>query len=370
MKKTLIALAALAAVGTASAQSTVTLSGIVKGGVAQTKYSGGPAGTNGSGLAVADGSSRFILSGSEDLGGGLRANFQIDNRFRLDDNGAAPTSNPVGTGNSFIGLSGNFGSVQLGKLDTHYCQGVDSHGSRATALTASSCAILGYVNVGGVNTAIGQLTRTTNALRYTTPNMSGFTAQLTYSTAQGGSEGVVGDAGKGRAISGNVNYAAGPIRAGLTVWNSKSESRVAGAAQADQKAYSAMANYNFGMGTVGVAFDRSTSINGTIGAATVDSKRTSWSVPVTFQLGTGTLLATYSRANDVNGVADTGANLWSLGYEYPLSKRTSLGVSYVKLTNKAAAAYQLYTLTALVGHGAAAVGQDASQFYVGVRHTF
>jgi len=378
MKKTLIALAALAAVGTASAQSTVTLSGTVKGGVAQTKYSGG--GVPGvSGLGVADGSSRFILSGSEDLGGGLRANFQIDNRFRVDDNGGAPTSNPVGTGATFVGLSGGFGNVQLGKLDTHYCQGIDSHSARATALTASNCAILGYVNVGGVNVAIAQQTRTTNALRYTTPNMSGFTAQVTYSTAQAGGEGALGDTGKGRAIAAALNYAAGPLRAGLSVWNSKQENRTAGAAIAvggmnaasgDQSAVSVMGGYDFGMGTVALAYDRSTATFGTVGGVTADSRRTSWSVPVTFKLGTGTLLATYSRAGDVSGVANTGANLWSVGYDYPLSKRTSVGVSYVKLTNQTAASYQLYTQAALLGTANQVVGQDASQFYVGVRHTF
>ena len=369
MKKTLIALAALAAVGTASAQSTVTLSGILKAGVAQTKYSNAAVG-NGSSLGVADGSSRFILSGSEDLGGGLRANFQIDNRFRLDDNGAAPTSNPVGTGSTFLGLSGGFGNLQIGKLDTHYCLGADSNASRATALQASSCAIVGFVPVAGVNTGIAQLTRSMNVLRYTTPNMSGFTASATYSTAQAGSEGAVGDAGKGRAISGALNYAAGPIRAGLSVWDSKSESRVAGAAQADQESISAVLGYDFGMGSIGLGLDRSTVTTGLIGGATVETRRNAWSVPVTFKLGTGTLLATYSRANDVSGTANSGANMWSVGYEYPLSKRTSLGVSYVRLDNKAAGAYQLYTQASLSGLPANVTGQDASQFYVGVRHTF
>ncbi len=383
MKKTLIALAALAAVGTASAQSTVTLSGILKGGVAQTKFTGGAAAAvNGSGMAVSDGSSRFILSGSEDLGGGLRANFQIDNRFRLDDNGGAPSSNPVGTGNSFIGLSGNFGNVQLGKLDTHYCQGADSNGSRATSLQASSCTLLGYMMVGGASTAIAQQTRTTNALRYTTPTMSGFNAVVTYSTAQGatanpgGAEGAVGDAGKGRAVAAALNYAAGPVRAGLSMWNSTQENRVAGAALAgtyggDQSAYSLMGDYNFGMGTVGLSYDRSTVTAGVIGGATTDTKRTAWSLPVTFQLGAGTLLATYTSSGNVTGVADSGAKMWSVGYDYPLSKRTTVGVSYVRLNNNTNALYNLYVQNALVGAAyVQTLGQDASQFYVGVRHTF
>jgi predicted porin len=100
MKKTLIALAAMATT-TAFAQSTVTLSGNVKAGLAQTKYSGAATG-NGSATGLADGSSRFILSGSEDLGGGLRANFQVDTRFRIDDNGAAPTASPLAGGQSLL----------------------------------------------------------------------------------------------------------------------------------------------------------------------------------------------------------------------------------------------------------------------------
>jgi len=139
MKKTLIALAAMATT-TAFAQSTVTLSGNVKAGLAQTKYSGATAG-NGSATGLADGSSRFILSGSEDLGGGLRANFQVDTRFRIDDNGAAPSASPLAGGNTFIGLAGKFGNLQIGKLDTHYCLGSDTHGTRATALQASSCGL-------------------------------------------------------------------------------------------------------------------------------------------------------------------------------------------------------------------------------------
>ena len=123
MKKSLIALAAFAAT-TAFAQSSVTLSGIIKGGIAANSYSGSATATNnGSNTSVSDGSSRFILSGTEDLGGGLKANFSIDTRFRADENGGAPTGGLVGTGNAFVGLSGGFGAVQLGKLDTHYCMG-------------------------------------------------------------------------------------------------------------------------------------------------------------------------------------------------------------------------------------------------------
>ena len=379
MKKSLVALAAFAAVS-AFAQSSVTLSGNIKGGVAQTKYSGGAAG-NGNGLSIADGSSRFIIGGTEDLGGGLKAVFQIDTRYRVDDNGGAPTSSPLAGGNTFVGLSGGLGMIQLGKLDTHYCLGSDQHGARATALQASSCAILGYV--GTVTAPIANTSRSQNVIRYTTPNFAGFQAQGSYSTNFQGSEGAVGDAGKGRAMALGLNYGNGPLKAGVSFWDAKTENRTVGAARADQQAATAFIDWNFGVATVGLTFDESEVE--TLAAAAVTStelKRRAWSIPVTVPLGAGTFLFTYTKARDLKGsgfatpaaltaaTADTGASMFSIGYDYALSKRTSLGVSYVKINNKSAAGYALYTQAALNGTPNNAVGQDASQLYLGVRHAF
>src|SRR3954468_4254358 len=119
MKKSLIALAVLAAAGTASAQSSVTLGGILKEGVGRTSLSGTtaplPAGfTGGSNTAMIDGSSRILISGVEDLGGGTSAYFQIDSRFRMDDSTAGASR--LGSGNTWIGLRGGWGSFQAGQL--------------------------------------------------------------------------------------------------------------------------------------------------------------------------------------------------------------------------------------------------------------
>jgi predicted porin len=400
MKKSLVALAAFAAVS-AFAQSSVTLSGNIKGGVAQTKYSGGAAGTNGNGLSVADGSSRFIIGGTEDLGGGLKAVFQIDTRFRVDDNGGSSTAaaaapaagnltafaapSQLAGGNTFVGLSGGLGMIQLGKLDTHYCLGTDQHGARATALQASSCALLGFV--GSAAAPIANASRSVNMIRYTSPNMSGFQAQAGYSTNWQGPEGVtavnatntagsVGDAGKGRAMNLGLNYGNGPLKAGVSFWDAKSEDRRAGAAMTDQQAGTAFIDWNFGVATVGLTYDQSeiesTAI--TTGVQT-EVKRRAWSIPVTVPLGAGTFLFTYTKARDMTGNgaaagANTGASLVSVGYDYALSKRTSLGVSYAKLNNKSRAGYALYTQAALNGTANNAAGQDASQLYLGVRHAF
>jgi predicted porin len=358
------------------AQSTVTLSGNVKAGVAQTKYSGSAtAANNGSATGLADGSSRFILSGSEDLGGGLKANFQVDTRFRMDDNGAAPTSSPLAGGNTFVGVSGGFGNVQMGKLDTHYCMGSDTHGTRATALQASSCGILGFVNGSGAGQAIANTSRSSNVVRYTAPTMGGFTLQASYSFAQSGSEGAIGDTNKGSASHIQGVYAAGPLTVGASMWDAKGEDQTAANARTGQRASTFMANYNLGVATIGLTYDQSEQRAAAAGvSAFTNTKRTATSIPVTVPMGAGTILFTYTKADDVKAagvtVANTGATLMSVGYDYAFSKRTSLGVSYAKLDNKSAAGYGLYTQTALNGTPVNAVGADAGQFYLGLRHAF
>jgi len=378
MKKSLIALAVLAAAGAASAQSSVTLSGIFKTGIGQTRHTNGPAAVNGSTTAVADGSSRFIISGQEDLGGGLKAVFQVDNRFRVDDNGPAPTSSPLATGNTFVGLAGGFGQIRVGKLDTHYCLGGDTHGSMATALQAGSCALLGYLGgQGRVATTTG---RSVNLIRYDLPTLvPGLTAQLNYSTEWTGNDGNMGDAGKGRMISGQVGYASGPFTIATSVWNSRSENRTIAVARRDQQSWIVAGSWNFGIARVGLTFDQATHDDAAAGSAVyVESRRRAWSIPVTARVGSGTVLFTYTRADDVRvggaTAAGTGARLWSVGYDHALSKRTSVGVSYANLNNDAGANYQLYTANSLVNlpslAAAANNGTDQRQFYVGVRHTF
>jgi predicted porin len=376
MKKSLLALATLTAfAGAAVAQSgsAVIMSGNIKGGVASTKYSGG-ATANGSGMGVNDGSSRLIIGGREDLGGGLFAVWQWDNRIRVDDNGgagAAPTAaipSQLGTGNTFVGLRGGFGQIRIGKLDTHYCLGSDSHAVRATALQASSCALLGFVNGSGAGQAIANASRATNIIRYDL-QQGGFTGTISYSTAFQSTEGQL-NADDGKAVHVQFGYAAGPMNFGVSTWNSTNETKTVG-----QRGATLTGGFNMGFMTLGLTYDRS-SIKPSPGNR---FERNVWSIPVTVPMGQGTFLATYTKASDgkSNGatVANTGATLFSMGYDYALSRRTSVGVSYASLTNKSAAAYGLYTQQALAGiasntGGAPVAGQDQRQLYLGVRHAF
>ena len=121
MKKTLLALAVLGAfAGTASAQSSVTLSGMVDAGI---KRQGTATGNDWSFGGSQSGYNNFTLSGNEDLGGGMKAFFSLNHRFNIA-NGAnnSPTNGPA-NGDVFwrqalVGLGGGFGDVRLGRFLT------------------------------------------------------------------------------------------------------------------------------------------------------------------------------------------------------------------------------------------------------------
>lgn len=363
MKKTLIAAAVAAALPAAAfAQTNVTLSGFVKLGVAQTKYSDGPAGTNGSGTSLDDGSSRFIISGSEDLGNGMRGIFQVDTRFRPDVG-----SGTLASGNSFVGLAGGFGTIRLGRLDQYYVHGVDSHGGRATPLQASSISLLSYV--GSVGNSVANASRTPNLVRYDMPTFSGLSGGIGYSFSSVGpasDDGLIGDDADGSAWTVDLTWRGGPIMVGGAYWNAENDTGVGGPAKnLEQTAYRLFGSYNFGMFSVGLTWD-----NSEVEIGGVSAERDAWSIPVTAKLGPGTLLFTYTEADDVDGTSNTGAKMYSLGYDYPLSKRTSIGASVAEIKNDANANYAMFTSAPLGGHPTPVAGQDVRQFYIGLRHAF
>ena len=368
MNKSLLALAVAAALPTlAQAQTTVTVSGIIKTGVQSVKLSNAAvAADNGNSMAVNDGSSRFIIAGSEDLGGGLRATFQVDTRLRPDEG-----TGTVASGNSWVGLAGGFGQIRLGRLDQYYGLGVDQHSARATALTASNISILSYIGgaTGVTAAAVANASRTSNLIRWDSANIAGFTAGLGYSTAYATAEGGVGAPGKGAALAADLAYAAGPLTAGLNYWDAKDEPKANG-----QKGLRVGASMNVAMLNVGLAIDQSSISTGLGTATSVENKRTAYSIPVRMSLGAGTLMVTYSVAQNIkaNGstVSNSGAKFITAGYDYPLSKRTSIGLSYANMNNDSGAAYALFTGAALHNIPAPKVGQDTQQIHLGLRHAF
>lgn len=282
MKKSLLALAVLGAfAGTASAQSSVTLSGSVDVGVVR---------QNGAWNMQTAGSSRskFALSGTEDLGGGMKAFFLLEHRFSPNDGTNNPGGNagPAGTTqffrHSFVGLGGAFGDVRLGRLRMPLRDlgvGYSVFGDDTVATT----------NAGGPIAT----DRANNAISYRSPSLGGLQVHAAVAAAEGQKP----TPSLERPIGVGVSFNSGPISAAVAYDRNDQDLDTVGV----------YASYDLGMAKLMGQFEKSDT------SATATEKRASLGAAV--PLGAATLKASFGkRSGDRRKL---GA-----GLDYNLSKRT------------------------------------------------
>jgi len=202
MKKTLLAAALLAGfAGAASAQSSVTLYGLLDGGLRYNKVSiDNGTGASNFGLSYGNQSgNRFGLRGVEDIGGGNRVTFQLESGFEFG-NGTLQQSGRIFGRQAWLGVENNsWGYVRLGRqtnFATEYVGiPVDPFGTGFGQLNMG--AAFGVVNTD----------RISNTIKYQTPNMSGFQAGVGYSFATGNTGVYTPAAGGGASTGSGYNFA-------------------------------------------------------------------------------------------------------------------------------------------------------------------
>ncbi|HEY2970260.1 MAG TPA: porin [Casimicrobiaceae bacterium] len=308
-------------------------------------------GTNPTVNRVSSNSSRFGIRGSEYLGRGQVAIFQIESSINGDTN-----AGNLGGRETFVGLQGDWGTLKLGRFLTPYDDILPIFGNAPTLTTSmlSTAAIwaqgpLSKVE-GGFDARLG------NSIRYETPPLGGFSGALQYSTRD--SSGNADSANNGDHLSelrhANVVsiggfYSKGPIDLGVA-YERNNNVRFA---NTTDDALSIAAAYDFGtiVGTVGLR----------VGAVyerlkydtpTGDLKRDFWGISATVPVGGGSIYAFWGRAGNGRGGAvegtmiggltkgaDSASEQWELSYSYSLSLRTLLYAGYVKLNNRANAGY-------------------------------
>lgn len=283
MKKSLLALALLAA-GAASAQSSVTLYGKLDLGLARN------IGTPGL-VEQAGSTSRFGLRGTEDLGGGLKAFFNIEHRFLAQD--GTVDGSKFYKARSVVGLEGDFGKVTLGRQETIFYKNtvaLDPWGGD----WAKVASVYGGVSGESVkSTAFDR--RQDNAVSYeVSSNGFGFGVQA----------GAQQEASGRRPINFALSYAAGPLSLVLGYTNPSGNL---------DKATSVGGAYDFGSFKLSAG-----AINGTnvAGLKLRGNTIAAW-VPV----GTGTIKLGYANLKAGTKKVE---NRLSVGYNHPLSKRTFL----------------------------------------------
>ena len=335
MKKSLIALAVLAASGAAMAQSSVTLYGVADAAVTYVNGLDNWTGLN----SGANKTSRLGFRGVEDLGGGLKANFVLEGGFNLDagdgKSGGATDSGFQFKRQSTVGLAGNFGEVRLGR-----------------ELTAAYNATARYDVFGSVGIAHSQLwddgknldtttfddpyhyttnQRVSNAITYVSPDFSGFKVAANYGFGE-----VAGKNSDGRYFGGGLTYDNGPLSLGLGAERMNKGDGAAMQAQAshDITAWSLGGSYDLGVAKLLAAYRQSTAKDVAILGATSDLKNRGYMLAVTAPVGPGLVRAAYNRYeakfDGEKGVTDQ----FGLGYVYNLSKRTSVYGTYAYIKNK------------------------------------
>lgn len=342
---------------------------------------------------VSSNTSLIGFKGTEDLGGGLSAVWQIEQSVNLDTGGGS-----FATGrNSFAGLSSkSLGTLTLGNQDTPYKTStgrLDVFGGGH--YLADYRSLFGGVTNGSV--------RATNSVLYTSPNLGGLTLR-----AMGGAQQEGGSSISPKMYSVSGVYTNGPLFVALayetTTFGTAASSIVGGAggntirtaaastAETDQDSWRLGVGYSFGNTRLGVGYEKSDwdykALTGSLTAVDADGNvvaagtsgstdRDAWYASIAHQMGNVTLKAAYTKANDLDHTSDTGASQYSFGASYALSKRTELFGLYTQVKNDTNAAYSLGGSPTGGGGGtgidavnAAATGEDPRGISIGMIHRF
>ncbi len=317
-----LALAVLALLGStaAFAQSSVTLYGRVNTSVERVEVG------NVNATRMENNSSRFGFKGTEDLGGGLKAGFQLESGF---DSSTGASSGSFFGRQSEVNLSGGFGALRLGNFTPESYYATADYVSMHNHDTGnSSDAFYAYVMPSA------------NKIAYRTPSFGG----LTVDAAVALHEQVTG--GK-NAFDLAVNYNLGALALG------------AGYSKlGDVNQFAGRALYTFGAFTVGGYIQRDEDAFRANGG-----KRNTFRLAGAYNLGASEFHVNVGRAGEYKNINDSDATQYTVGYNYNLSKRTKVYGYYTRINNSRAGTYGLNQ--SVVG-----AGVDSNTLAVGIRHNF
>ena len=309
-------------------------------------------GNEDSALAVSSNKSRLGFKGDEDLGGDLKALWQFEQRVDLD------TGNWSGGGrDTFVGLGGGFGTVLVGRINTPYknaTQGMDIF----ISTRGDYNAIMGMVNTAvGASGTTHFNNRFDNSIQYRTPDMSGFKGALAYSVNRGSDNlPMTTTASETDGFSLSGSYMQGPLFLTAAYESLNSATPVPGGFD-DAAAWKVGGTFGLGgMTTLGAIWE-SADLGGT------NNDRDAWYLNVAHKMDAITLKAAFTMADEVGGVADTGATQFAVGAAYALSKTTEAYALYSLVSNDSAAKYTVEQVGGVTG-------KDVSSLSVGINHTF
>ena len=298
MKKTLVAVAAMAAVTGAMAQATIY--GVIDQAYQSTKLTAGANTTKTTAIANTWNGSLIGFKAAEDLGSGMKAYAQYEMGVSVDQTDASPIENR----NSFVGMSGGFGSVQIGRQ--YNFAFFNAISNDPFSFTGASGYAVGYGGPGGAS-------RTSNMIAYTAPSfVPGVGIQV--GKAMGETASLNGAPKTNDSTSYGVTYAAGALYAGIT-GETITAATAAAPTAAKTKNSTTTITYDLGMAKVGYGLGKTTT-------GTDYNKGNAFSITVPV----GALTLAYSsgdRKAKTGAAAEVTTKVSQYGAIYALSKRTS-----------------------------------------------
>jgi predicted porin len=341
MKKTLIALAAVAVSTGAMAQATI--SGNLNIGAVGTSKTTTQAGgqtasatskTSSTAAANQWGASVITFSGTEDLGGGLKASFVI-----VSGIGAGAADSGMGQRERTLALSGGFGTVRMGRfvpaaaVGFHGFSGAGSatlSGSIYGLATGGSATAPNPIHASGV--ANTNMERQENAIQYTSPNFNGFTVNVNYGQTKTDTSALPGSVKRDQTGI-HVGYSAGPLSVGAATNTGKAgtEADVTDFLPANSTGKARLdwigASYNFGVATLFATHAKRKDQATIAGVTTTETDIKLNAIGVAVPVGAITLRASTYSGKDKRGTGNQD-NMKLAGHQvsatYALSKRTSV----------------------------------------------
>jgi predicted porin len=391
MKKSLVALAVFGAfAGAASAQSSVTLYGVIDVNIQRNDPKA--SGVNET-LGVNSGhqaGSRLGFRGAEDLGGGVRAIFTLENGFN-PDNGTLGQSGRLFGRQAFAGLAGGFGEVVLGRIPA-FGSGTGSYDM--IGVGDSFGTGFGISSLASTFSTIGVTLRPNNSVLYRSPTLGGFRFGLQYSFQVLADAEAPGSGNNNKYFGAGASYTGGPVSVAITYDNIKPTDAQKASGFDNQTHIQVGGAFDFKVVKLHAAYAQqkeqfaatstllvssltaaNTGVAGlSIPAGTAEDAN-SWAVGVTVPIGSGRILASYqkrdgkdvtlnSTAGPVTG--DLDRKVASIAYVHDLSRRTNVYVNYADSTVDS---YWEGT-AAVIGPITAPSLLDAKQFTLGILHRF
>ncbi|WP_211223763.1 porin [Massilia niastensis] len=349
-----------------------------------------PATENVDGTVMESSNSRLGFRGVEDLGGGLKAFWQLEMGVGVD-NGIGGDGTRLFSRDNFVGLSGSAGTIKIGRMDTIY-KGIGdalSFLGISSGNFVSNSSVLSKPGIGDSATSFHL--RRDNVVQYESPEVGGFQALVQYSLGE-----LASSTRNNSLFGAGITYQGGPFYFALA--HERHYDFFGGSRNVER----ALSNYDrtLRVGLPGTrstdsatrftaqyAVTKNTKVEANISRLDYDEEggavgrfanyRTdTWSINVQQKLGAFTLQAAYASGDDgectlvggaVCSTAGLGGKQLNLGASYSFSKRSMIYLIGSKLENEALG---IRTNLGELNDGVVGRGQDIRQVALGVSHTF